>query len=46
MGIKAYNRLLLELRKSKLFKDSKHKLQLFLLDHTFYSMKEFILEGL
>jgi hypothetical protein len=36
----------LELRKSKGFKDFKHKLKLFLLDHSFYSTKEFLLEGL
>jgi hypothetical protein len=45
MGIKAYNRLPLEIRKSKGFKDLKHNLKLFLLDHPFYTMKEFLLEG-
>jgi hypothetical protein len=43
---KAYNRLPLELTNSKGFKDFKHKLKLFLLDHLLYSMKEFLLEGL
>jgi hypothetical protein len=45
MGIKAYNRLPLEIRKSKEFKDFKNNLKLFLLDHPFYTMKEFLLEG-
>jgi hypothetical protein len=45
MGIKAYNILPLEIRKSKGFKDFKHNLKLFLLDHPFYTMKEFLLEG-
>jgi hypothetical protein len=45
-GIKAYNRLPSELRKSKGFKNFKHKLKLCVLDHPFYSMKEFLLEGL
>jgi hypothetical protein len=45
MGIKSYNRLPLELRESKGFNDFKHKLKLFLLDHPFYSLQEFFLEG-
>jgi hypothetical protein len=46
MGIKAYNRLPLEIRKSNGFKDFKYKLKLFLLDNPFYTMKEFLSEGL
>jgi hypothetical protein len=38
MGIWAYNRLPFDLRKSKGFKDFKHKLKLFLLEHPFYNM--------
>jgi hypothetical protein len=45
MGIKLYNRLPLELRKSDGFKDFKHKLKLFLVDHPFYTLIEFLLEG-
>jgi hypothetical protein len=45
MGIKAFNRLPLEVRKLKGFKDFKHKLKLFLLDHPFYTMQEFLVEG-
>jgi hypothetical protein len=45
MGIKTYNSLPLELRKVKEFKDFKHKLKLFLLDHPFYTSQEFLLEG-
>jgi hypothetical protein len=44
-GIKSYNSLPLELRKAKEFKDFKHKLKLFLLDHPFYTLQEFLLEG-
>jgi hypothetical protein len=46
MGIKANNRLPSELRKSKGFKEFKHKLKLFLLDHPFYTMQECLSEGL
>jgi hypothetical protein len=48
MGIKAFNRLPLEVRKSKGskgLKDFKHKLKLFLLDHPFYTMQGFLVEG-
>jgi hypothetical protein len=45
MGIKLYNRLPLELRKSEGFKEFKHKLKLFLLDHSFYTLHEFPLVG-
>jgi hypothetical protein len=44
--IRAYNKLPLELRKSKGFKEFKHKLKLFLLDHPFYTMQEILSEGL
>ncbi|PNF29254.1 hypothetical protein B7P43_G10478, partial [Cryptotermes secundus] len=46
MGIKAYNRLPLKIRKLNGFKDFKYKLKLFLLDNPFYTMKEFLFEGL
>ena len=46
MGIKAYNRLSLKIRKSNGFKDFKYKLKLFLLENPFYSMKEFLFEEL
>jgi hypothetical protein len=45
MGIKSYNSLPLELRKAIEFKDFKHRLKLFLLDHPFYTLQEFLLEG-
>jgi hypothetical protein len=45
MGIKLYNRLPLELRKSDGFKDFKHKLKLFLVDHPFYTLQEFLSGG-
>jgi hypothetical protein len=45
MGIKLYNRLLLELRKSVGINYFKHKLKLLLLDHPFYTLLEFLLEG-
>jgi hypothetical protein len=45
MGIKACNRLPFDLRKSKGFKDFKHKLKLFLLEHPFYNMQEFLSGG-
>jgi hypothetical protein len=45
MGIKLYNRLPLELRKSDGCKDFKHKLKVFLLDHPFYTLYEFLVEG-
>jgi hypothetical protein len=46
MGIKVYNRLPLKIRKSNGFKDFKYKLKLFLIDNPFYTMKEFLFEGL
>jgi hypothetical protein len=45
MGIKLYNRLPLELRKSDGFKDFKHKLKLYLVDHPFYTLQEFLIGG-
>jgi hypothetical protein len=45
MGIKLYNRLPLELRKLEGFKEFKHKLKLFLLDRSFYTLHEFPLVG-
>jgi hypothetical protein len=45
VGIKVYNRLLLELKKSVRINDFKHKLKLFLLDHPFHTVNEFLLEG-
>jgi hypothetical protein len=45
MCIKSYNSLPLELRRAKEFKDFKHGLKLFLLDHSFYILQEFLLEG-
>jgi hypothetical protein len=45
MGIKSYNKLLLELRKSDGCKDFKLKLKVFLQDHPFYTSYEFLLEG-
>jgi hypothetical protein len=42
-GIKSYNRLPLELIIG--FNDFKHKLKLFLLDHPFYTLHEFLSEG-
>jgi hypothetical protein len=45
MVIKLYNGLPLELRKSEGFKEFKHKLKLFLLDHSFYTLHEFPLLG-
>jgi hypothetical protein len=45
-GIKLYNRLPLELRKSEGFKEFKHRLKLFLLvDYSFYTLHEFPLVG-
>jgi hypothetical protein len=41
----AYNRLALELRKPKGFKDFKRKLKLFLLEHPFYNLQEFLSGG-
>jgi hypothetical protein len=45
MGIKLYNRLPLELRKIEGFKEFKHKLKLFLLDQSLYTLHEFPLLG-
>jgi hypothetical protein len=45
MGIKSYNVLPLELRKAKEFNDFKHQLKLFLLNHPFYALHKFLLEG-
>jgi hypothetical protein len=45
MGIKMYNRFPLELRKSVGINVFKHKLKLFVLDHPFYTLHEFLLEG-
>jgi hypothetical protein len=44
MGIKL-NTLPLELRKSNGCKGFKHKLKVFLLDHPFYTLYEFLIEG-
>jgi hypothetical protein len=45
MGIKLHNKLPLELRKSDGCKDFKLKLRVFLLDHPFYALHEFLFEG-
>jgi hypothetical protein len=44
MGIKLYNKLSLELRKSEGSKYFKYKLKLFLLDYPFYTLHEFLSE--
>jgi hypothetical protein len=44
MGINLYNSLPLELRKSVGINDFKQKLKLFLLDHPFYILHEFLFE--
>jgi hypothetical protein len=45
VGIKFSNKSPLELRKSEGFKEFKHKLKLFLLDHSLYTLHEFSLVG-
>jgi hypothetical protein len=45
MGIKLYNKLPPELRKLKGEKDFKQNLKMFLLEHPFYTLQEFLSEG-
>jgi hypothetical protein len=45
MGIKLYNKLSLELRKLKAEKEFKQNLKIFLLEHPFYTLQEFLSES-
>jgi hypothetical protein len=42
MGISLYNKMPTRIKKLDSFRDSKRKLKLILLDHPFYSLKNFL----
>jgi len=43
MGIRLYNKMLTRIKQLDSFRDFKSKLELLLLDHSFYSLNEFFL---